>query len=315
LDFPRRAQEAEAELACRYWGGEAIPKAKTNLGPFILSAMMGCEMVLNETTIWAHSCVKQLEEVLDLSADFGSIWWKRLGEFVQILAERSRGKFMISLTDIHSPADHLSAIRGNQELALDLLDAPDLARHCLEHVLKFYLDLHERHWQDLAKFQPGTTAWQGWWTPGKSEIIQEDFADLLSADQYRQFIQPIDQQICDRMDQTLFHIHGTMIRHCKPIAELKGLRAIQWPSGNLRGSGHMALGPNLDEWMPHLRQIQADGKAVYLGVRADEVERVISELDPRHMLLDVGGCKSKQEVDEVLEQAVGWTQSRMRQLN
>jgi ribosomal protein L35AE/L33A len=76
----------------------------------------------------------------------------------------------------------------------------------------------------------------------------------------------------------------------------------------------MPIGPGLDEWLPYLRKIQSAGKAVYIGVAADEVERVIAELDPRHLLIQAGGCRSRDEVDELLDRAVGWTQRRLSEL-
>jgi hypothetical protein len=314
LDMPRRAQECEALVARKYWGGEAIPFGFVNLGPYLLTALMGGRMILHERTIWTHHWVEDPEQVLGMQPDYKCVWWTRLQEMMGELSERAKGKFLLSLTDMHGPADHLAGILGGEQLATCLMDSPDLAHACLEHILKLYLDFHERHWSQLCAVQSGTVTWQGWWTPGKAEILQEDFIDLLSPDQYREFVQPIDQVICDRMEQTLYHIHGTMIRHWEPICELAGLRAMQWPSWNLRGQGYMPIGPELDVWLPYLKKIQAAGKAVYLGIAADEVERVIAELDPRHLILQVASCASRDEADALLDQAVSWTQQRLSEL-
>jgi len=314
LDMPRRALECEATVARKYWGGEAVPFTTMNLGPYLLTALMGGQMTLHERTIWSNHWVEDPERVLDMQPDYKNIWWVRLEEMMGELYKRARGKFMLSLTDIHGPSDHLAAILGSERLATCLMDSPDLAHACLEHMLKLYLDFHQRHWSQLSVRQSGTVTWQGWWAPGKADILQEDFIDLISPNQYREFVQPIDQAICDQMKRTLFHIHGTMIRHWEPICELSGLRAMQWPSGNLRGPGHMPIGPELDEWLPYLKKIQSTGKAVFIGIAADEVERVIAEVDPRQLLLQVMGCGSKDEVDTLLDKAVGWTQHRLSEL-
>jgi hypothetical protein len=271
-------------------------------------------MVLHERTVWADHFVSNISDTLKLSPDYDSIWWSRLNELCEALLACGKNKFVVSLTDIHGPADHLAAVRGSESLAMDMIDEPQNVHLALEKFLAFYLEFYNRHWNMLNRHQVGTLAWQGWWAPGKTDIIQEDFSDLLSPAQYQEFIFPIDQQICNSMEHTLFHIHGTMIRLCPILAELKGLNAIQWPSENLRGQCYMPMGPYLSEWKPHIAKIQAMGKGVYLVIRYDEVEEVIKQFDPRRLLLHVKDCPDKKTANEILGRAVDWTQSRIKEL-
>ena len=59
-------------------------------------------------------------------------------------------------------------------------------------------------------------------------------------------------------------------------------------------------------WLDLYKRIQAMGKAVYIGVGAQELETVIRELDPRKVLIQMG-ARTKAEEEELLRKAVEYT--------
>ena len=58
--------------------------------------------------------------------------------------------------------------------------------------------------------------------------------------------------------------------------------------------------------MDLFKRIQAKGRSVYFGLRKDELETVIRELDPRKVILGLG-ASSLEEADSLLQKAQEWT--------
>jgi len=61
-------------------------------------------------------------------------------------------------------------------------------------------------------------------------------------------------------------------------------------------------------WTPLLKRIQSTAKLIYISVRADEVEPLLSELSPRGLMLRTG-CATEGQARDLLRKAAKWTRS------
>lgn len=295
----------EYEIAGTYFGGESVPSAYVNLGPGITAAFLGSKPVFYESTVWFERCLSRLEGALELSFDRKNRYWRVLVELTDALLRRGEGKFVVGLSDLHGPSDHLSSLRGNQELCLDIKDKPDVFERALWHITELYWEVLVAHAGQILSAQDGTTNWQRWWAPGLSEVLQEDFADLLSLDDYRKFIQPVDEWLALRLQNSVFHIHETMTRFTEALSEIEGLKCIQW--------AWVGKDTSLETSLSFLKTIQSSGKFIYIPLSAGRIEKFIFALDPRKMII-VSSCESSAEADDLVQKVEMWSERRLNEL-
>ena len=75
LDVGFRVRHAEAVWEATAYLAEAHPFVFTNLGPTIMSAYLGCEVVLQETTTWQPPCLESWEQ-WEPRFDPDNKWWR-----------------------------------------------------------------------------------------------------------------------------------------------------------------------------------------------------------------------------------------------
>lgn len=56
---------------------------------------------------------------------------------------------------------------------------------------------------------------------------------------------------------------------------------------------------------------QKAGKLLYISARAENIERLISDLSPRGLLINTS-CENEEEAKELLSEAKKWTTKRLR---
>jgi hypothetical protein len=64
------------------------------------------------------------------------------------------------------------------------------------------------------------------------------------------------------------------------------------------------------EWIPLLIRIQQAGKLVYTYCDKSHVKRLLSELDSAGLMLDVEGCASRDEAQDLLEKVMKWSKGK-----
>lgn len=302
LNTERIVAAAEATFSRTYYAAEALPVAYANLGPAIVAGMLGCAVDLDERTMWLSPILDDLAAIDDIGFDEQNGWWLKICEMTEALQRASEGKFMVGLTDLHGPSDHLSALRGNAQLCVDVMEQPDAVEHGLRRCLELYWEILVRHAEQIYQTHDGSSCWMRWWAPGRSEVIQEDFADLISLEHYRRLVQPVDVELARRLDHSVFHIHETMPRLIEGLVEIPDLGVVQWAG--------IWQNPRLKDHLPYLRRIQAAGKGIYMRAHPSEVERVIKSLSPRGLCLTVG-CGSPAMADDLVAKAEVWTRQRL----
>ena len=305
LNTERIVAAAEAGISRTYYAAEAFPIAWANLGPAIVAGVLGCPVHFDERTMWLWPILDDLAGIDDIGFDEQNEWWLKVCEVTEALQKAGEGKFMVGLTDLHGPSDHLSALRGNAQLAMDVMDDPDGVVHGLERCLELYWEMLVQHAEQIHRTHDGSSCWMRWWAPGRSEVIQEDFADLVSLDHYRQLIQPVDIELARRLDHSVFHIHETMPRLIPGLVEIPDLGLVQWAG--------LWENANFDDHLPYLRSIQDAGKGIYMNAQPQNVERVIKSLSP-HGLCLVVGCQSPAMADDLIATAEVWTRERLEEI-
>ncbi|MAG35293.1 MAG: hypothetical protein CL878_03465 [Dehalococcoidia bacterium] len=293
---------AEARMAATYYGGEAFPIYVPNLGPDVFAAYLGSPLEYGEDTTWSVPIVRDWRTHPPLCLDPENRWWQLTLEMTRLAVERSQGRYLVGLTDVHSGIDALAALRDPTALCFDLYDCPDAVQAAVQAIIPVWFQIYEDPRRLIWAADPdhGTSTWLPVWSPGRCYPVSCDFAALISPVMFRQFILPHLRAEVEWLDHAIFHLDGPdAIRHLDILFELPEIRAIQWVPGT--GSGSSML-----RWLPLLRRIQAAGRGLHLSVSATEVLPLLRELSPEGLMLSTN-CRTEEEARALLRATYGET--------
>lgn len=295
----------EANLAATHFAGDALPVYCPWLGPDQFAAWLGADLVLRprQSTSWSSPLVHDWSEHTQLRIEPDNCWWQLYLELVRESVRVGAGKWITGYPDLHTGIDALSALRGPENLALDLVSNPAAIRQAmtqLTQLWKFVVDVVS----DIAlPAGQGTSNWTMGWSSQRFVCIgQNDFSCMISPEMFESFCWQDNWECCAHVDHSIYHLDGPgAILHVPLLLRLERLNCIQW----IQGAGK----PLPSQWIELLQQIQAGGKSVQLyygpghGDDADlmrELETLCRALDPNRLFI-WATARSAEEADAIVK--------------
>lgn len=280
-----------------YYGGEALPVLNPNLGPDILGAIAGCGIEYGADTSWAEPCVTDWDTHAPLRFDESNPWWKKIEAITRAAAEDANGDYLVGITDLHPGTDGLVSLRGPQELCYDLADYEEQIVPRSDELFAIHAEVYNRLTDIIAPHQEGSINWMGIWHPEKRwYVVGSDFSCMLSGADYEKFVVPGLQKELAFLQASIYHLDGPdALRHLDRILQFPNLNGVQW----VYGAGQ----PSARHWVEVLRRIQSAGKLIQINCEPKDVVPLCEALRPEGMNLVVNGCKTPEEVMQILEAA------------
>ena len=274
LDVEAAVARARRHAENTYFGGDAYPMYNPNLGPDILGAICGCGIEFGEDTSWAVNCVEDWAAHPPIAFDENNFWFKKILEMTEAACAGSRGDYLVGVTDLHSGMDGLVSLRGPENLCLDIKDSPELVPPRLAEMHAVYMEVYSRLEAAILKAQRGTSCWMGVWHPSKRwYVTSDDFAALISHEDFERFVVPHVEAELDYLDASIFHLDGPdALRHLDRLLAMPKLCGIQW----VYGAGQ----PTARHWPEVLKKIQAAGKLIVIPVAPEDVAPLCELLEP-----------------------------------
>lgn len=281
---------AESALAGTHYAGDALPVFCPWLGPDQFAAWLGADLLLQPRrgTSWSRPFIRDWTEHPELRIAPDNRWWLL---YLQVLSESvwaGRGKWVTDYPDLHSGIDALSAIRGAEALAADLITDPAAVHRAMGQVTGLWKFVVDTVSAIVLPAGQGTSNWTMGWSSERFLCIgQNDYSCMISAAMFETFCWRDNLECCAHVDHALYHLDGPgALRHLPLLLRLEGLDCIQW----IQGAGQ----PLPSEWVPLLQSIQAAGKSVQLyygeghGGDADlrhEIDVLARTLDPARLFI------------------------------
>ena len=129
-------------------------------------------------------------------------------EFIPVIESHSQGRYGIGVTLIRGISDILSALFGGHEFLFQIYESPEKMKTLISQIVEYWKKFAGHYLEHMPLFHGGTgSLFYNYWVPGKSILIQEDAAALLSPDLYEEFIFPGIKEIADAFDHLVFHLH------------------------------------------------------------------------------------------------------------
>ena len=258
--------------------GDAFPIFWPNFGPGLTTAMVDvCGLRYSAGSIWFEPKeMKQLQDI-NIKANLDNEWFVKIKEVTRLAVEKFGSGVQVAFTDLGGNLDLLSACRTPTNLLMDLIDCPD-------QVKRLTWEFHEAWWayynelaEIIKKQNLGFSPWSLTWAPGKTYMMQCDFASMISPDMFKEFVVPEIQKTCQKLDYTFFHLDGpTMAIHIDHLLSLEELQGIQWQPG--------AGAPSGDTWTDLIPKILEAGKLVQLITNRQQTLNAIRNFGSKNIM-------------------------------
>jgi hypothetical protein len=280
----------QSALAGTHYAGDALPVYCPWLGPDQFAAWLGADLVLRprQSTSWSAPLVRDWDQHPKLRIDPDNRWWRL---YLQLLRESVRagaGKWVTGYPDLHTGIDALSALRGPENLAWDLVSNPAAVQHAMRQLTDLWKYVVDTVSAIVLPAGQGTSNWTMGWSNDRFLCVgQNDFSCMIGPTMFETFCWQDNLECCAHVDHSLYHLDGPgAIRHVPLLLRLERLNCIQW----IQGAGS----PLPSQWVELLRQIQAGGKSIQLyygaghGGDADlkrELDILCGALDPTRLFI------------------------------
>jgi len=296
-DIGYRVASADAGLRHTYFGGESAPSMWVNLGPGILAACVGSPPTFAEDTVWFGELPEfdweQLPEI-----DWDGRWWQLTRDMTQAAADALHGKALVGVSDLGGASDVLAALRGTQNLLMDLALNPEPVLRWMDALAECWIAAYERlvaiAWEPFG----GSSQWLGLWAPGRMYTLQSDFSCMVSLAMFDRSIGPELEGLSRFLDFSLYHLDGpNALQHLDRLLAIPELNGIQWTPG--------AGVPPSVEWLPMLRKVQAAGKCLHVHDSLENAERILRALKPEGLFFQTS-APEEETAEELLRKATEW---------
>jgi hypothetical protein len=288
-----------AQVRATYWGGEAFPLFRPNIGPDAFAAFLGAPLRLLETTTWAEHIIDDWKDVPELRIDPQNRWWRLQIDLLKAGQDAARGRWITGVPDTHASGDALSALRGPSRLCLDLYDQPDVVSEALGQVTRAVEQVYDAYFEVVQPDVYGSScSWLPSWYPGRTSTLQCDFIAFISPEMMEEHILPCLVAEARCLDRAIFHLDGPdAVRHLDLLLATPEIHAIQW----VPGAGALPV----TRWIPLMQRIQAGGKSLWVGCTPEEVPLLLDALQAEGLMIRTG-ARSEQEARDMLRMVSHW---------
>lgn len=277
--------------------GETFPVYWPNLGPNVYPCMLGGDVEFGDVTTWAKHMLQSPSEYKNIQFTMENEYFKKLEEMTKYALSRCKGKYLVGYTDIHSGADAADALRGTQELLMDMYDEPEKTKKLVEKCGENFGTVFN-HFNKMLKDagQPSVT-WINIPSFDTFHIPGTDLGAMLSEDMYNEYILPEVEKEVKYAKHNVFHVDGKGVaRHLDQLLEIKEICGYQWVQG-------MGADEPIMQWVPLIKKIQDKRKGIVVDLKPSELDAFMEAVNPYgiYLCMDVADEEQQKAIIEKLK--------------
>ncbi|HOK66314.1 MAG TPA: hypothetical protein PK054_00520 [Anaerohalosphaeraceae bacterium] len=283
-DPNRVAERIHYEMAHKVWPADMLPVAWPDIGTVTLAPFLGAVPKYEKENIWYHPCIADPESHPPLRYNPDAPYSRMLKAVLRAAVARSGGHYFVGMPAIISNLDVLAAVRGTEDLLVDMLERPAWVHQKLQEIETAYRQVFDELYEILRDEDGGMAfGYFMLWGPGKTGLLQCDTAVMISPKMFDEFVVPYLKQSVEYLDYSMFHVDGHQCLACvDSLLAIEGLKAIEWtpdPQVPPGGSPH---------WYDLYKKILRAGKAVWAAnLDAEEVIPLLDAVGPKGVYLTV----------------------------
>lgn len=276
--------------------GEAIPFYMLEFGPDTFASYLGADLKFmpdHPDTSWSVPFVEDWDDV-EIKFRRDSKWWKMTVDFIRAIRARCDGKLLIAPPSLNANIDVLAAIRGIENLLMDLIICPDKVKHALDGVCRAHTEVLQAYSEELDFEKYGSINLEGFYTTGRQSRPQSDASCMISPEMFREFVLPCLKSESNDVDAMVYHLDGPeAIKHLEALCEIPRLDLISWVPG---------ISNRDKDWSWLYKRIETLGKGYARYVENhEEIKRIWRESAYRKLSFSTT-ASSKAEAEEFISE-------------
>ena len=295
LDIQENIKELDEEWEqWRHVMGDALWAANPLWAfPWYL-AMAGCPIKRDADNLWALPALDDWSQLETLRFGPSDPWYRRQLEFTRALVEHAEGRYPVGSGQLMlGPVDMMMQVRGQERLALDLYDAPEMVLALGQRCVNLCADAVDALSPAVPTYHGGRAGTiRYFWAPGEFVETAEDLSFMMSPAAHRQFVVPFHRALGRRFPCTLVHLHSAQLHTVPNLLEVEEIAAIQITPD---------FGEDMVPKIPLMAQILERKPLLVHGVMTVESMREMIRLLPARGLALFCRCDSPAEAAAVLE--------------
>ena len=198
----------------------------------LAGGMIGGEVrfMLDTKTGWVSSMVppfaKSAADVRSYKIDLTNKWYRYYEAELAVFLKKSAGRFGIShwcsLDGLHL----LSEMRGFTETFYTMIDDPETCRQIIDFAARLAFVLQDKFFETVGLLEGGTCSNMAGWLPGRCISESVDMYHLADARLFEEWGRRHIQEMINRFDGAVMHIHSNghhLIEHIRSIKNLKAI--------------------------------------------------------------------------------------------
>jgi hypothetical protein len=301
FDMEHRLASMEAAVQSRKYVADSLPYFYGNLGPEILATLYGAELEFTADSSWAKPVFHSCRDILKAKPNFDGPYWSWMRKITDLSIEMGKGKWITSITDLHTHADLLAALREPQELLIELIDDYDAVKQAIRHVAPLWDVAFGEPAEKILKAGMPTMSWTPTPHVGRGCVLQADFICMVSPEMFQDVFLPGLVYEIEHLDRSIYHLDGpNALQHLDTLLACPKLNAIQW----VYGAGNEPAA----RWIDVYKRIQAAGKGMQIFcVNIEDALKVAEHVKPNGCFFEVWGSYTEDQVNQFLHRLERWT--------
>ena len=275
--------------------GDAVPYYYAEFGPDHFSALLGAELRFHPDSPETSWCVPFVKDWDDAYIRFrpDCFWWEQTVEFFHALRRRTDGRMMIAAPTLSGGLDCLAAIRGVNELLMDIITVPDKIKRALDAACNAYKDTLAAVAEELNYREFGSITRHGMYCRGKTSVPQCDFSCMISPEMFKDFQVPCIERETELLDAAEYHLDGPgALPHLEALCNIDGIDVIQW----VAGAGEAAE----KNWWDLYEKIDSLGKGQILWPDNETIKKMCREFKSSKLFF-LPSAKTRKEAEAFLD--------------
>ena len=281
--------------------GDQVPSYNVSFCPDHFALLLGADMHLSgevapggARTGWIEPFLHDYDQEIRFCPE--SRWWEKTVACIEALKKECDGRILVNGTHIQGGLDALSAIRGNQQLLIDLATVPDDVKNALTRINAAVDAVRRAQGELTGVAEWGSVSRHGLYAPGYTDVPQCDFSCMISREMFQEFEIPCLESECAMLDGCDYHLDGPdAIRHLKAICSVEKITTVQWQPG----AGWAAE----KDWSELYRQIDNLGRGqLRCGTKAEVLSMIRNYRSNGKSFFGVTDITSIDEADDFLNE-------------
>lgn len=234
-----------------------------------MEALIGCPILASAYSCTAKPCANgSLQAAFQFSVDLAlaSDWFKVMDEILGVAASAVGNRIGVRQLHLRGIVDMLAAYLGEEQLCFSLYDNNEYLAILSEKFTDLYIRTARRELDLRKSWQGGFVSSWGLFAPGGLLDYQVDASNMLSTQMYERHFLKFDEQIINKFEYSLVHVHACGAHIIESLLKLHCLSAVEISLDRETGK------TNLKEILDTARLIQSHGKALLIYGELNEAE-------------------------------------------